>query len=292
MNKEEVKQVLKENRLWAKKKFGQNFLLDTRIIADIINSTRIIAEDMVVEIGPGLGVLTEALAKKAKLVLAIEKDRDMVEYLRKRFKTCKNVKIICGNALFFDEQSIGLDPRCRSAPVGASDSRMTNRYKVIANLPYNITSPIIRKFLQSGNKPSEMVLMMQKEVAQRITAKPGSSERGLLTLIVEAYSNAQIVQFVPKEAFFPIPKVESAVVKFKVEKEKLKIKEKDSKLFLSLIKIGFSQKRRQIHHPLAAGLHLSKNQTFDLLKNARINPNLRAQDLSFNDWTNLFELVS
>jgi len=272
-----IKSILKDNNLWTKKSFGQNFLIDENVLEKIITASDLLKTDTVLEIGPGLGVLTEEIAKKVNLVLAVEKDFKLVEYLRKRFKSYKNIKIIHDNILTYNLRLIAYD------------------YKVVANLPYNITSPVIRKFLEAENMPSDMVLMVQKEVAERLTAKPGDSNRGILTIMMELYGGAEIIDIVNRDSFYPVPDVDSAIIKLKVESGKLPAlpvgRKVDEKSFFRLVKIGFSQKRRKIHHPLSASLKLSKPEIFDILKEANIDPNLRAEDLKLEDWIKLAQNV-
>jgi len=269
-NKYTIIEILKTNNLWAKKQFGQNFLISRNVLEEIISKANIKKDETILEIGSGLGVLTDELAKKAKIVLSLERDFGYVMWLRKIFKNIKNVKIIHNDILTYD-----LD-------------KILDKYRVIANLPYNITSPTIRKFLESNNKPTDMVLMVQKEVAERICAKVGDSNRGLLTLMVEYFARAQIIKYVNKEEFFPVPKVNSAVVIFKLHKNNYKI---NYRSFIRLVKIGFSQKRRQIHNTLSAGLQLPKNKIIDILKLAGIDSVIRAEDLSISDWIKLLNIL-
>jgi 16S rRNA (adenine1518-N6/adenine1519-N6)-dimethyltransferase len=271
VDRNSVISILKKDKFWAKKSCGQNFLVDKKVLDKVIKAANLSSSDSVLEIGPGLGVLTEELAQKAKLVLTIEKDYKLVEWLRKYFKGRKNVKIIHGDVLTYDLQTIDCI------------------YKVVANLPYNITSPVIRKLLESKNRPSEMILMMQKEVANRLTAKPGSSDRGILTVMIELYGSAEIIDYVNGKSFFPIPDVDSAIIKIVVEEADKSINDPAS--FMRLVKIGFSQKRRQIHHPLASGLHLSRPEILDILKKAEIMPNLRAEDLKIENWIKLYNKI-
>lgn len=327
-----IKKILKENNLWAKKRFGQNFLVAKDPLDQLIKSANIRDDEVVVEVGPGLGVLTQELAKKAKLVLAIEKDYKFIEWLRKYFKNCKNVKIIHADIL----------------PYNLTTLQPYNHYKVISNLPYNITSPVIRKFLEIGHyrsevpftlgsrshpipplpltrksestatrsgdiprsnnfaeskffssslssyppislSPSLMVLMVQKEVAERICAQPGSSERGILTVMVEFYAQAEIVDIISRNNFWPVPAVDSAIIK--ITSKHLNIKTLNPKSFFRIVKIGFSQKRRQIHNPLTSGLKLPKPEILAILKEAKINPQLRAEDLRLEDWLELYKKI-
>ncbi|MCL5795315.1 MAG: 16S rRNA (adenine(1518)-N(6)/adenine(1519)-N(6))-dimethyltransferase RsmA [Patescibacteria group bacterium] len=298
---------------------GQNFLVDQKVLDKIIKTAEINADDAIVEIGPGLGVLTEELGKRAKLVLAIEKDFKLCDFLRKRFKSQKNIKIIHADILHFEISNFQF-------PISKQFNNLTmqqpNHYKVvvfsfmIANLPYNITSPVIRKFLEGSYQLSvdsnqlnancklktvnckleSMVLMVQKEVAERIYAKPGNSERGILTVMVEFYASSEIVEIVNRNSFWPVPSVDSAIIKLKTNSEKLKTTTKNLKMdpnvFFRVVKAGFGQKRRQIHHPLETNLYLEKSQVYDILKKAKIEPTLRAEDLSLEDWIRLYQQIN
>lgn len=269
MRKEILINILKKNNLFAKKSFGQNFLINDGVL-DTITEFANIKDKFVLEIGPGLGFLTERLKKGAKLVLALEKDRNLVEYLRKRYKSDKNIKIKAVDALFYNEDEI------------------KEPYDIVANLPYNITSPFIRKFLFSKNKPEKMVLMIQKEVAERIMAKPGSRERGFLTLLVEMNADINYLLNVGRESFFPVPAVDSAVIEIKLnQKVPLDLQEG----LINLFKIGFSQKRRQIHHPLTAGFRMGKDEIISILDKSNIDSKLRAEDLSLDEWIRLYKNI-
>lgn len=317
-----IKSILRENKLWTNKSLGQNFLVSEKALGKIVEAANLSKDDFVLEIGPGLGVLTDELARHAKLVLAVEKDYKLAEFLRKRFKSYKNVKIIHEDILRFSLISDRL-PSIESSIVKGSliEQRKTKNvadsvrqktkneaYKIVSNLPYNITSPVIKKFLEEDNRPTEMILMVQKEVAERLTAKPGSSDRGILTVMIEFYGKAEIIDMVNRNCFWPVPEVDSAIIKIVTKSyEKLQIVAKSCNLekqpietignhlqpfvtsFMRLVKIGFSQKRRQIHHPLASGLHLSKPEILDILKLAKIDPAKRAEDLNLDDWINLYE---
>lgn len=247
-----------------KKQLGQNFLKNEEIADKIIKAASLTNQDLVIEVGPGTGMLTERLVKFTKEVWAIEKDFDLVTKLKKNI-SANNLKLIHQDALWFDLS-------------------LLEKYKVVANIPYNITSPLIRKFIEGENKPEMMVLMVQKEVAERICAKPGNSERGLLTLIVEYFSDAEILFEVSKKEFFPVPNVDSAVIKLKAKSEKPKVK---PEVFFRIVKAGFSAKRRQIHNSLAATLRLSKEEVDTWLKKSQISKTSRAEDLSLDDWVNL-----
>lgn len=279
-DKTTIIEILKSRGLLAKKYFGQHFLVDASSIDKIIEAADLSSNDQILEIGPGLGVLTQELATKANegLVLAVEKDRDMVDWLRDKFKSKKNIKIIAKDVL--------------ATPL---NEFLTGEFKVVANIPYAITSPIITKFLLGDYKgraggesprPTQMVLMIQKEVAERIVARPGERERGVLTVLVELFASAEIITIVPKEKFFPSPKVDSAVINIKISEPKA-----NPRAFLSLLKAGFANKRRMLHNSLAGSLHLSNTESKELLEKAGINPFLRAEQLTLEQWLSLLRII-
>lgn len=264
-----IKSQLKNYGLSPKKGLGQNFLIDTNVLGKIIKAADLKPDDFVLEIGPGLGVLTLELAKKAKKVLAVEKDEKMAEILKNVLKeqNIKNVEVIIGDILKIPSTNYRL---------------LTANYKVVANLPYYITAPVIRKFLESPQKPETMTLMVQKEVAQRITAKP--PEMSLLAVSVQFYAKPEIISFVSKKSFWPQPKVDSAIIKLTIEKDGPKI---DSELFFKIAKAGFSQPRKQILNNFSNGLKLNKEQVALWLLENKIRPERRAETLNMDDWFRL-----
>lgn len=263
------------NMFKQKKSLGQNFLINDKILPEILKAAEIKKDEVIIEVGPGLGILTSALLDKGAKVWAIEKDFELIETLKKALGHNKNLKIVHQDALFFDLGNF-------------------THYKVVANLPFNIASPLIRKFLESANQPELMVVMMQKEVAEKIVAQPGNSERGILTLAVEFYADAEIITDVPKISFRPQPKVDAAVIRLKPKKPHFGSEGKQVKpeLFFKIVKAGFSAKRRQIHNSLEATLKIDKNVVIDILKKSKINPALRAEDLSLKEWLNLCQVVA
>jgi len=264
----EIRQIFERYHVTALKQLGQNFLVNKAVLDKIIKAADLKNTDTVLEIGPGIGILTQELAKNAKLVIAVEKDRKMPEILKETLFGFKNVKIIPGDILKTNLKSLGLK-------VGG--------YKLIANLPYYITSPIIRMFLEAKEKPSEIVFMVQKEVGQRICAKP--PEMNLLAVSIQFYAIPKIINYVSKESFWPIPKVDSAIIKI-TPKQKLK-ENVDEKLFFQIIKAGFSQPRKQLANNLSKKLGLSKEKTTDWLNKNKILPEQRAETLSIENWINL-----
>ena len=260
-------QILKRYNIKPSKKLGQNFLVDKSVLKKIIHAANLNSDDIVLEIGPGLGVLTIELAKRVKKVIATEKDRRMCEILKKVLKNYKNVEII--NKDILDVGYSTSLPRSCGAGI--------KHYKLVANLPYYITSPVIRKFLETnppaGGKPKLMILMVQKEVGQRICAK---SKMSLLSVAVQFYSKPEIISYVSKKSFYPQPKVDSAIIKITPKP----IPKINTKKFFNLVKKGFSSKRKMLKN------NLRINES--ILEELRLNPKIRAENLSIQDWLKLF----
>lgn len=254
----------------SKKQLGQNFLINLKVLPEIIEAAEIKVGDVVVEVGPGFGILTKALLTAGAKVYAIEKDFELIAGLTKKFGNNKSLKLVHQDALWFDETTL-------------------KKYKVVSNLPFNVASPIIRKFLESSNPPELMVVMVQKEVAEKIVAKPGNSERGVLTIATEFYSQPEIITEVSKSSFRPQPKVDAAIIKLKTQNAKLKSKE--SRAFFRIVKAGFAAKRKQVHNSLSATLRLPRDVILEYLKKANIEPTLRAEDLTLEQWIKLYQII-
>ncbi len=246
------------------KLYGQNFLVDKEVLEKIIEVANIKKGDRIVEIGPGLGVLTGALMAKGASVLAIEKQREFVDYLRNKFKH-RNVCVVANNALF-------AIPKLTVEPP----------YSVVANLPYSITSPVINLFLtKAPTPPQKMILMVQKEVAERLTAPPRASERGILTVLVEMLCRGKRIVFsVPPTSFWPPPKVYSAVIELTLKEEYSKAMVKKT---MAVVKAGFSKKRAQLKNALKPSF-IDVEKT---LLSLALDPCLRAEDLTAKDWQRL-----
>jgi 16S rRNA (adenine1518-N6/adenine1519-N6)-dimethyltransferase len=257
--------MLKRYHLRAHKRLGQNFLEDPRALEGIISAAGIQGTDTVLEIGPGLGSLTRYLALAARQVVAVELDEDLLPPLKAVLAPYKNVHLIHGDILDLSPQELALQPE----------------YLVAANIPYYITSPVIRHLLENEPKPRRIVLTIQKEVALRICAVPG--DMSLLALSVQVYGQPRIAAQIPAEAFFPAPKVDSAVLVVDVYPSP-RIRQELLDTFFRLIKAGFSQKRKTLRNALSAGLHISPPQTAELLRSASIDPQRRAETLSLGEW--------
>ena len=242
---EDPKEALKLLGLRAKKRLGQHFLVRKSVISRIIEAAQITSNDTVLEVGPGLGILTEALAERAQNVVVVEVDRRLASALKKKFHDYPHVKVFPGDILNTPPELLleGLISETNSQQISPART-----YKVVANLPYYITAPVIRHFLEANWKPRLMVIMVQKEVAEVITAAPGSMS--LLSISVQFYCKPYVVDYVPAEDFYPQPKVDSAVVCMDVfEKPVLPVD--DVALFFKIVSAGFSSRRKQIHNALS-----------------------------------------
>jgi 16S rRNA (adenine1518-N6/adenine1519-N6)-dimethyltransferase len=260
--------VLKRFGLRADKRLGQNFLQDESALEKIAAAAEITGDDTVLEIGPGLGSLTRHLAASAHTVTAVELDPDLLPPLRAVLAPYPNVRVVHGDIL--------------ELPI--ADLIDQPNYLVAANIPYNITSAIIRHLLESEPKPRRIVLTIQKEVAERICAQPG--DLSLLALSVQVYGQPRIAARIPAGAFHPAPKVDSAILRVDIYDEPLIPKEL-LETFFKLIRAGFSQKRKTLRNSLSSGLHISTKDTEALLASSGIDPMRRAETLSMEEWKRL-----
>lgn len=267
-----VRQLLNQYHLTPSKGLGQNFLIDDEILSEIVRIAEIPADSTVLEIGPGLGGLTRYLAESAGEVVAVELDRRMILPLKEVLQEYDHVRIVQGDILEIDPDSLVADAT----------------YSVVANIPYYITSAVIRHLLSAKTKPRRMVLTVQKEVAQRICALPG--DLSLLALSVQIFGSVSIPLTIPAEAFFPQPKVDSAVVKIDVYPEPL-ISVAESDDFFKLAKAGFGQKRKTLRNSLSSNLHISTLEAEAALTAAGIDPMRRAETLSIEEWKRLVNSV-
>lgn len=264
---EQTKKLCKLYNIIPARSKGQNFLINEAVYEQIIEAANLSTKDLVLEVGPGLGFLTAKLAKQADQVVAVELDDKLARVLKTAIATEKveNVQVVNQSILDFND---GFE-----------------RYKIVANLPYNITSVFLRKFISEvEHKPELMVLMLQKEVAERIVAKPG--KLSLLAISVQFYAQAEIIATVPAADFWPAPEVASAIIRITVNKQLVKVDEKE---FFRLVKFGFSAKRKMLKNNLASGYQLSQEEVVARLKQAGFNEKIRAQELSVEDWVRLLE---
>ncbi|HQF57026.1 MAG TPA: 16S rRNA (adenine(1518)-N(6)/adenine(1519)-N(6))-dimethyltransferase RsmA [Candidatus Magasanikbacteria bacterium] len=264
-----LQKLCQECSLNPSKKYGQNYLITEAPIKKMLEVAKIKKTDTILEIGPGFGVLTLALVKEAKKVIAFEIERKLENYWQEKIvnKKLNNLEIIYGNALN-KIQDI---------------SNKIQQYKVVANLPYQITSNILRKILELENKPESITIMVQKEVAERICAKPG--EMSVLAISVQYFAEPIIITKVSRGSFWPSPKVDSAVLYIKIKNQKNKKSEKSEiDLFFRVMKAGFANKRKQLWRNLSEGLQLDKDKVKNILKNKVGNEMIRAEELSVAQW--------
>lgn len=261
--------------LLPKKSLGQHFLHDENIITRIVTTAEIGPEDRVFEIGPGLGALTEKLSQHAKKVVAIELDHDLVERLQQQFVESEGVSILEGNALEVDLNEL----------LGHAGF-VTGGYKVVANLPYYITAPLIRTLLSLQIQPQSLTLMVQKEVAERMTAIAG--DMSLLSIMVQYYSDAKVAFCVPSNAFNPPPAVESAVVQLIPRRPY--DSEQDRRLF-RLARAGFAARRKTLANNLASSLRQARPQVERILADLGLRIDIRAQALTLDDWERLVPMI-
>ncbi len=268
--KRSIQDLLKEHQICPSKRLGQNFLVDKEAVKKIVEAAGLELEDVILEVGPGLGILTQELAKRAKKVIAVEKDQNMIEILRTTLKDLKNVEVIQGDIRKIDTKY----------------HTPNTRYKIVANLPFYLAAPVIRQFLEVENPPKEMVLVVQKEVGQRICAKP--PDMNILAVSVQIYAKPKIVSYISKKSFWPSPKVDSAIIKITINKKQLTT---DQNLFFKIVKAGFSQPRKQLINNLSKGLDLEKEKIQNWLSKNNVQPTQRAETLKVQDWINLTKTI-
>ncbi len=270
-NVRELRNLLYAHNMRPNKGFGQNFLIDRSVLMKIVEAAELQADDEVLEVGSGTGVLTRELAQRAQRVVAVELERDMLALLAKTTSVYSNVELIARNLLFLN-------------PV---DVFGQSAYKLVANLPYYITAPTFRHFLESANPPRTLVVMVQHEVAQRIVAQPG--DLSVLAISIQFYGTPRIVARVPALSFYPAPKVDSAILRVDVHPDApLSPEERDS--FFRVVQAGFSERRKQLHNSLTHGLHYKNEIVRAWLTEAGIETSRRAETLSIAEWLQLWRV--
>jgi 16S rRNA (adenine1518-N6/adenine1519-N6)-dimethyltransferase len=271
-----IKQELREYGLFPKKRLGQHFLVDRNILSKVIRTAEVGKEDVVLEVGPGLGEMTLALARLAKQVIAVEIDPKLAEILEKKLADCPNVELVKGDILKVD---FGSFLRKEGHPV-----------KVVANLPYQISTPLLFRFIESKEAFSTFTLMLQREVAERMVAPPGGKEYGPLSIFVQLFLDMSLRFFIKPPAFFPSPKVESAVVHM-VWKGKPLLDEKDEKWFKSVVKASFSHRRKTLANALKHS-ELSLPDSFESrMEKVGIDPRRRPETLTIQEFIRLAEAL-
>jgi 16S rRNA (adenine1518-N6/adenine1519-N6)-dimethyltransferase len=275
MNRDELFALLQKYRLKPDKKLGQHYLLDESILASTIAAASIEEGELVLEIGGGPGLLTKKIAEAGADVLTVEFDRNFAKLLQEEFHNWRNVHVLCDDALRLDFSDLQRDDKPYR--------------KIVANIPYQITSPLVRKILEPKSTITVAVLLIQKEVADRLMASPGSRDRGWLTIYAEYFGSIEKVVAVPPASFWPAPEVESTVIKIVADKENRKLATPElESAFFWLVRQGFSGKRKMLNNSLAGGLQLDKSAAMVLVEKAQLDGSVRPEDLSLEQWLNLF----
>ena len=279
-----TKMILNKYDIKANKRFGQNFLIDDNILENIVEVSNISKSDLVVEIGPGLGNLTEYIIDKAGYMLLVEIDNKMIQILNERFKEKDNYSLLNDDVL-----KINLDKKVEE--IEKKLNIKFNKIKVVANLPYYITTPILFKLLQDESRIDSITVMVQKEVAERMVAHSKTKDYGILTLMVKYLSDANIEFIVPKESFIPAPNVTSAIISLRKNK---KFNVKDEKLFFDLIHKSFAKRRKTMINSLYLSNFngLEKEKVNDIFSKLGMDKNVRAEELEIEDYINIADTIS
>lgn len=271
----ETRRLLRRYGLHARKRLGQHFLIDPGVLEVILEAASLTPNDVVIEVGPGLGVLTRELAKGAGRVVAVELDDSLAGALQKGLASLNNVSVVNGDVLKLALTDL------------LEESGSQGEYKVVANLPYYITSPVLRHFLEASVKPEIMVVMVQQEVAESITAGPG--RMSLLSVSVQFYGEPAIIDSVPARCFYPSPEVDSAILKI-IPYAQPVVAVDDSEGFFSVVRAGFSTSRKQLVNSLTLSLGLPKREVLAVLVGAGISPQRRAETLTLEEWSRLYHV--
>ncbi|MFC1807910.1 ribosomal RNA small subunit methyltransferase A [Candidatus Omnitrophota bacterium] len=308
LNSRQIKQIIQDNSLYINKRFGQNFLINEKISDKLIASCDIREDDVILEIGPGLGALTEAILPLCKRVIAIDKDRGLSGILTKTFSSCNNLEVINKDILKVDIPSIchsesqqwrsdrGRNVRGSAEPTGFGQSQQEcrkNKLKIIGNLPYYITSPIIFHLLEHKRYIDSIYITIQKEVAKRIVAQPGCKDYGVLTCGVGYHCKPEILMNIPKSSFYPQPKVDSSFLKLDILKEP-SVNVEDEELLFKIIRSAFNQRRKTLFNALlnSAYLQISKETLTQAFSKTGLDPKIRGETLSLQDFAKFSSAIS
>jgi len=279
---EETRFIMKKYGIKANKSLGQNFLINSEVVEAIVSSSEISEEDMVIEIGPGLGTLTKYLLEKAGKVLCIELDTRMIEILEDRFSIYKNFEVINKDVLKVNLNEIIKENK--------KDGKIKN-VKVVANLPYYITTPIIMKLLEDKLDIKSITVMIQKEVADRLVEIPGGKDTGSITYSVYYYCESEKIMEVPNSSFIPEPEVTSEVIKMTLRSQPA-VNIENSKVMFMIIKSAFMQRRKTLLNALTnTKVFLSKNEGLEILKKLKLDENVRAENLMIEDFANITKAI-
>ena len=275
---EETRYIMKKYNIKANKSLGQNFLISQNVVEKIVESSNISKNDLVIEVGPGLGTLTKYLLEKAKKVICVELDKKMIKILEDRFKLYNNFELINQDILKVDLQDMIKEEKQKNS---------IDNVKIVANLPYYITTPIIMKLLEEELDLESITVMIQKEVADRLTAIPGEKNTGAITHTVYYYATSEKILEVPNDSFIPEPEVTSKVIKLNI-RNAVPVKVKNKEVMFRIIKCAFMQRRKTLLNALTnTKVFLNKEEGIKILKELNLSENVRAEMLSLQDFANI-----
>lgn len=279
---EETKFIMKKYNIKANKNLGQNFLVNEEVVKQITNSSQISKQDLIIEIGPGLGTLTKNLLEQAGKVICIELDTKMLKILEDRFSLYKNFEIINKDVLKVDLKNIIKTEK---------EKGTAKKVKIVANLPYYITTPIIMKLLEEELELESITVMIQKEVADRLIATPGQKNTGAITYTVYNYATSEGIMEVPNTSFIPEPEVTSKIIKLNIRKEPI-IKTQDKEKMFKIIKNAFMQKRKTLINSLTNNkIFSNKQQGIEILKKLKISENTRPEELTLEQYKKISDFL-
>ena len=275
---EETKYLMKKYKIKANKSLGQNFLIDDTVIEDIVSGANIGEDDMVIEIGPGLGSMTALLVERAKRVICVELDKKMIEILNDRFIAYNNIELINDDVLKLDLNNLIKQEK---------EQNQIKDVKIVANLPYYITTPIIMKLLEENLDIESITVMIQKEVADRLIEIPSGKNTGAITYTVYYYCESEKIREVENTCFIPMPEVTSEVINLKLRKEPA-VKIENKKVFFNIIKSAFMQRRKTLLNALVnTGVFKSKEEGIEILKKLNLKEDIRAEKLTIEDFARI-----
>ena len=266
--------ILSENNFRFNKQFGQNFIFDKNLLTAIVKDSNISKQDDVLEIGPGAGTLTKIIAEFSRKVVSYEIDKNLVPILEQNLQGVENSKVIFADALKTDISDI--------------ESNFDGEYKIVANLPYYITTPLIFKFIEQTKKVQSITIMVQKEVADRLIAKKGSKDYGTISIILDFYGKVRVLRNVPRRMFIPSPNVDSAMVQIDMIKNKY---DADEELFKKIVHSAFAMRRKTLQNNLSQGFGISKAQVEEILNKAGFAATIRGEQLSTEDYVKLTNVM-
>ena len=279
---EETRFIMKKYNIKANKSLGQNFLISQEVVDEIVGCSKISKEDLVIEIGPGLGTLTKYLLEKAGKVICIELDTKMLQILEDRFSLYNNFQIINNDVLKVDLKSLIKNEK---------ENQEIKNVKIVANLPYYITTPIIMKLLEEELELESIIVMIQKEVADRLIAVPGEKNTGAITYSVYYYASSEAILEVPNNSFIPEPEVTSKVIKLNIRKEPI-VTPKDKEKMFKIIKCAFMQKRKTLLNSLTNNkIFNNKQQGIEILNSLQMNENVRPEELTLEQFAEISNIL-